>query len=182
MDVDGGRFMCRLALVLSTDFDSGDAPEVVSRMLAGPVDQQVVLFVDQVLPVKFAHLEVRRQLDSVGRAGFLAVTAKDAAREVDAEEIRVAPSVFVLRRLKRDAPDRTGNGAQVARHAALLAVRVAGENDSAAITRREVRLLLGILNRDPLLECMEEHVPDGSKHAEHRTNSTTELPRRPVTR
>src|SRR5215813_7571619 len=101
MDVDGGRFMCRLALVLSTDFDSGYAPEVVSRILAGPIDQQVLLFVDQVLPVKFAHLEVRRQLDGVGRTGFLAIAAKNAAREVDAEEIREAPPVFVLRRLKR---------------------------------------------------------------------------------
>src|SRR5271157_4198839 len=149
--------MRRLALVLSADRDSGCAPEVIARILARPVDQQVVLFVNQVLPVKLAHLKVRRQLDGVRRASLFAVATKDAAREVDTEELRIPPPVFVLGRLQRDTADRTGNCAQIARHTALPAVRIARQDDPAAVAWREIRLLLRVLNRDPLLEGMEEH-------------------------
>src|SRR5208283_1195989 len=159
--------MCSLALVLSTDLYSGYAPEVVSGMLSWPVDQQVVLFVNQILAVKFAHLEIRRQLDGIRRAGFLAIAAKDATREIDTEELRIPAPFLVLRRLQRDAIDRADNRAQVARHTALSAVRIARKNDPAAVARREIRLLLRILNRNPLLEGVEEHVPDASKYAKH---------------
>src|SRR6267142_1699079 len=164
--------MCRLALVLSTDPDSGNAPEVISGILPWPIDQQVVLFVDQVLPVKLTHLEVRRQLDGVRGAGFLAIAAKDAARKVDTEELRIPPPVFVLRRLQCDAIDRTGNRAQVARHTALTAIRIARKNDPAAVARREIRLLLRILNGDSFLEGVEKNVPNRPKYADHRSTPT----------
>src|SRR5271166_1857882 len=143
--------MRRLALVLSADRDSGCAPEVIARILARPVDQQVVLFVNQVLAVKLAHLKVRRQLNGVRRAGFLAIAAKDAAREVDTEELRIPPPVLVLRRLQSDATDRTGDRAQVASHTAFPTVGIARKNDPAAVARREIRLLLRILHGNPLL-------------------------------
>src|SRR5579863_1377367 len=116
MHVDGRCFMRRLALILSTDLDSGCAPEVIVRILAWPIDHQVALFVNQVLPVKLAHFEVRCQLDGVRRAGLLAQATKDAAREVDSEELRMSPPVFILCSLQGDATDRTGNRAEVARH------------------------------------------------------------------
>src|SRR5208337_4606825 len=157
---------CR-ALVFSTDLDSGNAPEVIPRMLAWPINQKVALFIDQVVPVKLAHLEVRRQLNGVRRAGFLAIAAKDAAREVDTEELRIPPPVLVLRRLQSDATDRTGDRAQVASHTAFPTVGIARKNDPAAVARREIRLLLRILHGNPLLEGVEKYVPDGSKYAEH---------------
>src|SRR5208283_2361038 len=112
-------FMCRLALILSADLDSSYAPEVIARILPRPIDQQILFFVNQVLPVKLSHLKVRRQLDGIGRAGLFAIAAKDAAREVDAEEIRIPSPVFVLGRLQRDTADRTGDGAEIARYTAL---------------------------------------------------------------
>src|SRR3974377_941733 len=159
--------MGRRALVFSTDLDSGYAPEVIPRMLTWPINQQVVLFIDQVVPVKLAHLEVRRQLDGVRRAGFLAIAAKDAAREVDTEKLRIPPPLFVLRRLQSNATDRTSDRTQVARYTAFPTVRIARKNDPSAVARREIRLLLRILHRNPLLESVEKNVPDGSKYAEH---------------
>src|SRR5215831_8216291 len=167
MHVDGRRFMCRLALILSADLDSGYAPEVIARIFPRPVNQQILFFVNQVLPVKLSHLKVRRQLDGVCRAGFLAIPAKDTAREVDAEEIGISSAVFVLGRLQRDTVDRTGDSTEIACHTALASIWIAGQNDPAAIARRQIRFLLGILNRDPLLESVEEYVPDRSKDAQH---------------
>src|SRR3974390_2574137 len=164
--------MCRLALVLTTDPDSGNAPEVISRILPWAIDQQIVLFVNQVLPVKLAHLEVRRQLDGVRRASLFAQTAEDTTREIDTEELRMPAPVFVLCRLQRDAIDRAGNRAQVARHTALTAVRIARKNDPASVARREIRLLLRILNGDSFLEGMEKNVPNRPKYADHRSAPT----------
>ena len=85
-----------LALVLAADRDSGDAPEVVIGILARAVDQQVFLFIDQVLAIVLAHFEIGRQLDGVSGACLLAVAAIDAAGEVDAEELGVAAAVFIF--------------------------------------------------------------------------------------
>src|SRR4030042_889504 len=71
----------RLSFVLAADGQPGDAVEIVVRVLAGPVDQQVLLLVDQVLTPVLAHLEVGGELDGVGRAGLLAEAPEDAARE-----------------------------------------------------------------------------------------------------
>src|SRR5580698_5829493 len=121
-------------------------------MLPGPVDQQILLLVDQVLPMKLAHLEIRRKLDGVSRACLFAKTAKDAAREIDAEELRITPSGFILGCLQCDATHRTRDGTKVARHAALASIRIARQNDPAPVAWREIRLLLRILNGDSLLK------------------------------
>src|SRR5690554_8019995 len=75
--------------------------------------------------------------------------AEDAAREVDAEELRIPAPILGLGLLQRDAADRTGGGAQVAGNAALLAIRVAGQHDTATVTRRQVNGLLRILKGVP---------------------------------
>src|SRR4029434_4151610 len=142
-------------------------PEVIPRILAGTVDQQIFLFIHQILPVKLPHLEIRRKLDGISRAGLFAKTTEDAAREVDAEEVRITTPRFILGCLERDAIDRTGDRAEVARHAALAAVGIARQNDPAPVAGREIRLLLRILNRNPLLEGMEKNVPDRPEYAEH---------------
>ncbi len=95
------------ALAFAADLSSRYPPVVIARILAGAIDQQVLLFINQILPVKLPHLEIRSELNGVGGAGFFAETAKDAARKVNAEEFRKAPAVFVLGGLERDAIDRT---------------------------------------------------------------------------
>src|SRR5271165_6239156 len=123
--IDWWRFMCRLALVLPADLNAGNTPEVIARVLARPVDKQVLFLVHQVLAVKLAHFEVRRQLDSVSGTGFFAVTTEYAAREIDTEELRITPPVFILVGLERDAIDGTGGRAEIARDTALAAVGIA---------------------------------------------------------
>src|SRR5713226_5489284 len=121
--VHGRRFVLGLTFIFSFNRQARDPVEVVAGILPGAVDQQVFFLVDQVLAVIFTHLKVRRQLDCVGRAGLLAVATENAAREVDPEELRIAPAMFVLCRLQRDAGDRTGNRAEVAAYTALAPIR-----------------------------------------------------------
>ena len=59
----------------------------------------------------------------------------------------IAASVFVLRRLERDAVHRAYGGAEVAAYAAFPAVRITRENDAPAVTRGQVGFLFGILHR-----------------------------------
>src|SRR6266542_3991286 len=167
MNVDGRRFVRCLPLILTPDLDSSHAPEVVTGILAGPVDQQVFLFIHEVFPVKFPHLEIGRKLDRVGRAGLFAETTEDATGEVDAEELRITPAGLVFGCLERDAIDRTCNRTEVARHTAFASVGITRQYDPAPVARREIWLLLGILDGDPLLEGVEKNVPDRSQYAEH---------------
>src|SRR5262249_51682022 len=163
VNVDRRRFMLRLALVLAADLDARDAPEVVVGVLARSIDQQVFLLVDEVLPMKVAHLEIRRELDRIRRAGFLAKPAKDAAGEIDPEEFRIAAAGLVFGRLERDAVHRAGDRAEVAGHTAFAPIGIPRQNDPAPVARREVGLLLGILNGDAPLKRVEKDVPDGPK-------------------
>jgi hypothetical protein len=110
-------------------------------------DQQVFFLVYEVLPLIFAHLEIGGELYGVGRTCFFAVAAKDAAREVDAEKLEIPPAVLVLGRLERNTVHGAGHSAEIAGDAALLAVRVPGEDDPAAPPGRDVRPLLGVLDR-----------------------------------
>src|SRR5439155_3201541 len=64
--------------------------------------------------------------------------------------------------LDRDAVDRAGGAAQIAGDAALLAARIAGEDDAGAVAVRNVRLLLRVLDRD---RAREQHLPERDAHA-----------------
>src|SRR5262249_56173600 len=97
MNVDGRRFMRCLPLILTPDLDSSHAPEVVTGVLAGAVDQQIFLFIHEVFPVEFPHLEIGRKLDRVGRAGFFAETTENTPAEVDAKDPRITPPLPISR-------------------------------------------------------------------------------------
>ena len=71
----------------------------------------------------------------------------DPAGEVDAEEFGIPASVLFHALLQGDAVHRTGHRAQVAGDAALLTVRVPGQDNAAAIARCQVGHLLRILDR-----------------------------------
>src|SRR5665213_2242369 len=102
-----------------------NTPKTVVGILAGAADQQILLLVNEIGSFIFAHLEIGCELDRIGRAGFLAIAAEDAAREVDAKEFRVPATVLVLRLLKRNAAGRAGDGAQITCDAPFRAVGVA---------------------------------------------------------
>src|SRR5690606_35854686 len=146
----------RLALVLAPDRKPRDAVEAVVGILAGAADQEVLLFVHHVAAVVLAHLEIGRELDRVRGTRLLAESAVDAAREVDAEPRRVPAHGPVLGLLERDAVDGTGDRAEIAGDAALLPVRIPGEDDAPAEARREIRHLIGILDRLALAEAVQE--------------------------
>src|SRR5262245_26750906 len=125
--------MRSLTLVLSANLDTSDVPEVIPGILARTIDEEVFLFIHQVLTMELGHLEIGRQLDRIRGAGFLTKPAENATREVDAEELGVASPVLIFGGLQGNTADRAGNGAQVARHASLAAVWITRENDSAPI-------------------------------------------------
>src|SRR5580698_5184402 len=110
-------------LIFTADLNSGNSPVVITWMLAGTINQQILLFVDEVLAMKFPHLKIRRKLDGVGRTRLFAITAEDAAGEIDAEEFRIAPPGWILGCLQRDAIHRARHCAKVARHATLAPIR-----------------------------------------------------------
>jgi len=104
---------------------SGDAIVVVLRVLAGPIDEEILLLINQVLSLVLAHFEVWRELNRVRWTSFFAEAAKDAAREVDSEEGRVPPSTLVLCRLESYTVDRASSRAKITSHATFSTVRVA---------------------------------------------------------
>ena len=62
--------------------DPGDAPEVIAGIFAGSIDQQVFLFIHQILAVELAHLEIRRQLNRIRGAGLLAIPTENAREKL----------------------------------------------------------------------------------------------------
>src|SRR5215471_3670936 len=107
MDIGRCKFVLRLPFVFAADGDTGDLPEVVVGILSGAVDHQIRLLVDEILSLVLTHLRIRSQLNGVSRTSLFAVTAKDAPRKVDTEELRISSSMLIFRRLKRDTGDRT---------------------------------------------------------------------------
>src|SRR5579871_3238952 len=166
--IRGRRLALGLALVFAADVDPGHPPEVVVRVLAGTADQQVFLFVNHVLAVIFAHLSIGRELDGIGRACLFAITAENATRKIDAEKFRIAAPGIVLRGLQGDAIDGAGHRAQIAGHASLPAFGITRENDAPAVARREVGLLLRVLDGHPPPEGVQKNVPQGSNYAQHK--------------
>src|SRR5690348_10095131 len=158
MQVGWRVFALGLALVFPADLHPGHAPEVIARIFAGPVDQQILFLVDHVLSLVLAHLEVGSKLDSVSWAGVLAVSAEDATRKIDAKEFRVTAAGRVLRGLQRDAIDGTGNGTQITADAAFATIGIAGQNNAAAPAWRQIRGLLRILPSHPRLETVQENI------------------------
>lgn len=65
------------------------------------------------------------------------------------------PSRFSF--LQRDATHRARHGAQVAGHAALFAVGVAGQDNAAAITRRQVHRFFRVLQGVAFAKAVTEH-------------------------
>ncbi len=117
---DGRLVFYSLSRRLAADRDARDAVEIVFVVFPRPVDQKVFFFVDEVLPLPFAHLEIGRELDGVRRAGLLAEPAEDAPREIDAEKCRIAPARLLLRLpgglcSPRGRPRRRGSRRRTAR-------------------------------------------------------------------
>src|SRR6185437_6131887 len=134
-------FVLRLALVFAFNLNSRNTPEVITGVLARSTDQQIFFFVDQILAVVLRHLEIRRELNGIGRASIFAKPAEDAAGEIDAEEFRVSAPAIILRRLQRDAVHWADSGAEITGHAALSSIRIARENNAPSCARRQIRLL-----------------------------------------
>src|SRR5206468_12499183 len=112
-----------------------------------------------------AHLEVRRQLNGIRRAGFFAEATEDAAREVDAEEFWVASASLVLGGLQGNTVHWARYGTEIAGDTALPAVRIPRQNNTTAPAWGQVRLLLRILGGGPPSEQMQKHLP----HRPHQT-------------
>src|SRR5487761_117807 len=152
-------FPFRLALIFTADLNSRHAPKAVVRIFARAADHQILFFVNQLLPVEFANFEIRCQLDGISRARFFAVSTEDAAREIDAKELRVTAPVLVFGGLQGDAIHRAGYGAEIAGNAPLAALRITRKNDPAPIAWRQIGLLFRILDRHTRLKTVQEDVP-----------------------
>src|SRR6185369_5059942 len=123
--------------------------------------QQHGLGVVEVSPVLAVVLQHARLDDRIHRAGFLAEAAEDALHEVDVVARGAARAVLALLGFDVDRERRADRLAQLARDAALLAVRVAAQRVQPAEARTHRRLLLGVHDGDLALEEM----PAGESHA-----------------
>src|SRR6185437_6959038 len=90
--------------------DAADLPVVVTGIFSGTIDQQLLFLVDQIGAMVLAHFDVGNELNRVRGASVFAKSAKNTAREVDAEKLGIAASVFVFGRLQRDAIYRAYRG------------------------------------------------------------------------
>src|SRR5690606_16767185 len=100
--------------------------------------------VHQVLALVLTHFKIGSQLNRRGWARFFTQTAENAAREVDAEKLRVPAAIFSLSFLQRDTAHRTRYRTQVTGNATLFAVRIAGKHDTSTVARRQIYRLFRI--------------------------------------
>jgi hypothetical protein len=124
-DIYRGVLVFGFAFVFAVDRESSHPVKVIVGILAGTVDQQILLFVDQVLPLVLAHLEIGSELDGIGGTRLLTKSTKDTPRKVDAKKSGIAPTIFILCRLKSDTIHGTCDRTKIAGHASLLAVGIA---------------------------------------------------------
>jgi len=140
------------------------AVKVIIRVLAATVDQEVFLLINKVHDIPLANLVFRGHLDRHCGTGFGAKPAKNAAGKIDAEPFGIAATVRLLRRLHGYAIHRTGAGAEVTGYAALLPVRVPGQDHTCPKTRGWGPFLFRILNGESrpadVLPCCPEAYED----------------------
>src|SRR5512145_719337 len=123
--------------------------------------QQHGLGVIEVPPLLAVVLEDARLDDRVDRARLLAEAAENAFRKIDVVARGAARAVGPLLRLDVDRERGAHRLAQLARDAALLAVRVAAQRVQSAEARANRRLLLRELHRD----LAREHVLAREHHS-----------------
>ena len=105
--------------------------------------------------------------DGVGRAGFHAVTAKDAAVVIDVVDLgvtlRSAEALLfgVFGGFDIDAVGGTGGGAKKAGYALFKTILIALQNVRASVTLRDLRGSVGVFFRNRGLQ----HLPEGDAHA-----------------
>src|SRR5690606_35913 len=114
--VDRRVFTLCFPLVFASNRQSGYLVIIISVVFPFAVDQQILLFINQVLAVVFSHFVVRDQLDCVGGAGLLAISTINASGKIYAEERGIASPVLVFCGLQGNAIDRAGSSAKVAGH------------------------------------------------------------------
>jgi hypothetical protein len=73
--VNRGIFVLTLAFFLNTHIHPGHTVIVISRIFPLSADQQMFLFINQVLAVIFGHLKTRDQLYSIGGTGLFTKSA-----------------------------------------------------------------------------------------------------------
>src|SRR5689334_23752451 len=122
------------------------------RLVAVADGEQHLLRVIQVAAALAVVLEDPRLDDRVDRTAFLAEPAEDALGEVDVVARRAPRAVGALLGLDRDRERRTNRLAQLARDAALLAVRIPAQCVQAAKARAHRRLLFRELHGHLALE------------------------------
>src|SRR4249920_1634982 len=118
------------------------------RLVAVADGEQHFLVVVEIAAPLAVVLEHARLDDRVDRAALLAEAAEDALGQVDVVARGPARAVVALLGLDRDRERRAHRLAELARDAALLAVRVAAQRVQAAEARRQRRLLFRELDRD----------------------------------
>src|SRR5690606_26719789 len=123
-DVYGFIFILGLPLILSCYGHTGNLVVVVSRIFPRPVNEEVCLFVHEVLAVELSHFKIRDELNGIRRACFFAVAAINTAREIYPEKLRVPSAMFILRGLQRDAVDRARGSTQITSHTTFSHVGV----------------------------------------------------------
>src|SRR3546814_24749 len=155
-------FFLSFAFSLAADGQSGYFIIIVAVVFSFTVDEQVFFFVNQILTIVFGHFIIGNELNGIGRTGFFAKTAVNAAGEIDSEKFRIAPAVFVFSGLQGNAIDRTGGGTEVTSYTAFTHVWVTGEYDPAPPSCWQGCFLFGILVGFPLMEHMQEREPHGS--------------------
>src|SRR5215475_14266339 len=65
VNIDRRYFAFSFAFILTADGYASDAPEVVSRILSWTINHEIRLFVNEVLPLVFAHLEIWCELNRI---------------------------------------------------------------------------------------------------------------------
>src|ERR1700722_6529762 len=164
--IDWRPFVLRLPFCLARYGEAGYAVKAIIGIFSGSANQQILLFINHIMSLIFAHLEIRSELNGVGWTCFFTKPTKNAARKIDPEIFRVPPS-SVFSFLKTDAIDRACDGAEIAGYATLFAIRITREHDTATVTRCKIWHLFRILHCLAAMKQMKECNPECPYRTQH---------------
>jgi hypothetical protein len=158
-------FILPLPRFFHSHIHTGLLIEIVSMIFAFAAYQQMLLFINHILPVVIRHFKIRNELDGIGWTSLLTQSAINASREINPEKLRISTPVLAFRGLEGNTVDRANGSTEVAGNTPFITSGIAGKHDPAAVPWRQIRQLLGIFLGFTLMKSMQEGVKYASDQA-----------------
>ena len=117
--------MVPLTFAFHVRSQASDFIKIITGILAGSINQQVVFFINHMVAVVFGEFHVRGELNGVGWTGLLTEPTKNAARKINPKPFRITTLIArAFGGLEGNTIHRTDHRTEVTAHTAFFAIRV----------------------------------------------------------